>query len=59
MIFGSAQSIQFALEGDSGSLVVDESLAAVGLRFAVTEAVNISFASPIQPILKHFTITID
>jgi hypothetical protein len=41
----------FSLGGDSGSLVVDESLRAVGLLFAGND-VDVSYANPIQAVLE-------
>jgi hypothetical protein len=41
----------FSLGGDSGSLIVDESLRAVGLLFAGND-VDITYANPIQTVLQ-------
>jgi hypothetical protein len=43
----------FSLGGDSGSLIVDESLRAVGLLFAGND-VDVTYANPMQTVLQTF-----
>ena len=45
------EGIPFSLGGDSGSLIVDENLRAVGLLFAGND-VDITYANPIQTVLQ-------
>ncbi|HEX6901189.1 MAG TPA: hypothetical protein VF789_15800 [Thermoanaerobaculia bacterium] len=44
----------FSLGGDSGSLIVDQDLDAVGLLFAGND-VDVTYANPIQTVLDTFT----
>jgi hypothetical protein len=48
-----AEKGPFSLGGDSGSLVVDENLRAVGLLFAGND-VDITYANPLQTVLQAF-----
>lgn len=47
------ESSPFSLGGDSGSLIVDESLRAVGLLFAGND-VDVTYANPIRTVLDSF-----
>ena len=48
----------FADYGDSGSLVMDQHGNAVGMVVCAAEAMDLTFASPIAPVLKHFGVNI-
>ena len=48
-----ADGSPFSLGGDSGSLILDESLHAVGLLFAGND-VDVTYANPIQTVLQIF-----
>jgi hypothetical protein len=52
-ILGSGGTV-FALEGDSGALVVNNGLEAVGLLFGIANTGDIVVANPIDPILTRF-----
>jgi hypothetical protein len=49
-INGTGES-DFAEQGDSGALVVDEQGSAVGLLYAVASGIDLAFASPIGAVL--------
>jgi hypothetical protein len=57
-IYTSRQGKDFALQGDSGSVVVDKENKVVGLLFAMAEGMKIGYASPIQPILDEFGVDV-
>jgi hypothetical protein len=50
--------VPFASGGDSGSVVVDKSLQAVGLVMAVAGTGEVAVVNPIEPILTRFGVSI-
>jgi hypothetical protein len=57
-VIGTVVGKNFAELGDSGSLVVDDKTAAIGLAFAVASGTDLTYVNPIEPIINHFNITI-
>jgi hypothetical protein len=57
-IFGAKKGGRFADQGDSGALVIDDKNQAVGLIFAIASGVDLTYATPIESVLNHFSITI-
>jgi hypothetical protein len=49
---------EFAKQGDSGAVVVEDSNLVVGMIVAVSEGIDLAIASPIEPILGHFGVSI-
>ena len=56
-IVSQSYGTPFAARGDSGSLVVNDSLEAVGLLMAVAGTGEVAVANPIEPILKRFGVS--
>ncbi len=54
----STSSGNFSQQGDSGSVVVDDSNAVVGLVISSVSGVDLTIANPIQDVLTHFGVTI-
>jgi len=57
-IVGTLRSKDFSEDGDSGALVVNGSAEAVGLLIGNASGIDLTFASPIEPILNHFSVTL-
>jgi hypothetical protein len=48
----------FALRGDSGAIVIDDKDLAVALLFAIASGIDLAYASPIEPILTRFKVSL-
>jgi hypothetical protein len=48
----------FANQGDSGALVLDDARQAAGLLISVASGINLSLATAIMPVLDHFDVDI-
>lgn len=46
----------FAQEGDSGALVVDERNRGVGMVMGVAQSIDLTLANPLETILRHFAV---
>lgn len=57
-IVGLAANQPFAEQGDSGAIVVDGQIRAVGMVFSVASQMNLTFANPIEPVLDFFGVDI-
>lgn len=55
LVVGTSEA-NFAKQGDSGAVVIDNNNAAVGLLYATATGVDQSFVSPINPILEFFGV---
>jgi hypothetical protein len=56
-IIGSSSG-NFADQGDSGAVVVDDANAAVGLVMSAVSGVDLTIANPIHDVLSHFGVTV-
>jgi hypothetical protein len=57
-IIGTSTATNFAEQGDSGAIVLDDSGEAIGLLIADSDGVDVSFANPIEPVLAYFGVTL-
>lgn len=46
----------FAVDGDSGAMVLDEQDRAIGLLFATASQVDLTLANPVDPVLTYFAV---
>jgi hypothetical protein len=49
-------SRNFAAQGDSGAVVVDDGNAAVGMVVSVASGIDLTMATPIKPVLDYFNV---
>lgn len=54
----STSSGNFSTQGDSGSVVVDDQLRAVGLIISALSGVDLTIASPMTDVLTYFNVSI-
>jgi len=55
-IIGTSQSGEFAEQGDSGALIVDEDSHAIGLLFSKAEGIDLAYANPIKAVLDELGV---
>ena len=53
-----AGSANFALQGDSGAVVVDSQMRAIGLLSTVAEGVDVTYANPIGAVLDALEVSL-
>jgi len=56
VVRGTAPTVPFSEGGDSGSLILDSRLRALGLLFAGASSGNITFANPIPLVLRRLQV---
>ncbi len=57
-IVGTTADADFAAQGDSGALVLDDANAAAGQVISVASGIDLTLASAIKPVLDHFQMAI-
>jgi hypothetical protein len=57
-IIGTSHKQDFAMQGDSGAIVVNDNNSAVGLLFGVSEGTDLAFANPIDTVLRRLAVRI-
>ena len=55
-IMGAGKHDRFAIQGDSGALVVNENNVAVGLLSAVSGGIDLAYANPIETVFSKLVI---
>jgi hypothetical protein len=54
----SKTNSNFAQQGDSGAIVLDDQNYAIGLVIGVASQIDLAFVNPIDPILTYFSVEI-
>jgi len=55
-IVGLAEDKNFAEQGDSGAIILDDDNAAAGQIISVASGMDLTLATPIGPILERFQV---